>query len=182
MLIHAAGSGVGTAAIQLVRGMGAVPIATVRTDSKVNQCKDLGAEHCIVVSGGCFADQVNIYAHMGANVILDCIGASYWRENNKCLAMDGRIVLYGLMGGHKLDGESLAGLVAKRGSLVTSTLRSRSLEYKQKLCGAFEEKIINNFACYRPIISKIFRGLESMQEAHTFVEENQNVGKVIITV
>lgn len=68
------------------------------------------------------------YAGKGANVILDCIGGQNWEQNVSCLAVDGRWVLYGTMGGRTVEGDILGKLLSKRGHLLASLLRSRSLQ------------------------------------------------------
>nr|XP_020833667.1 quinone oxidoreductase PIG3-like isoform X3 [Phascolarctos cinereus] len=126
VLIHAGSSGVGTAAVQLARQAGAIPLVTAGSLDKIKAVEKLGAAAGFNYKEGDFsAATLEFTKGAGANVILDCVGGSYWEKNVACLALDGRWVLYGLLGGAEVHGELLSKLLTKRGSLLTSLLRSR---------------------------------------------------------
>lgn len=138
VLIHAGGSGVGTAATQLALLHGAASVMiTAGSDAKREHSLKLGASHAFNRGDG-WADQVlEATGGRGVDVVLDCVGGSYWQQNVKALAMDGRWAVYGLMGGSDVNGPILAGILRKRLSVVGTTLRSRSNDYKAELVAAF---------------------------------------------
>lgn len=126
MLIHAGSSGVGTAAIQLARMAGAIPLVTAGSQHKLQMAEKLGAAAGFNYKEEDFSEATLKFTKgAGVNLILDCIGGSYWEKNVNCLALDGRWVLYGLMGGADVSGPLFSKLLFKRGSLITSLLRSR---------------------------------------------------------
>ncbi|XP_045142524.1 quinone oxidoreductase PIG3 [Echinops telfairi] len=122
----------------------------------------------------------------GVNLILDCIGGSYWEKNVNCLALDGRWILYGLMGGDDISGPLLSKLLFKRGSLITSLLRSRDKMYKQTLVKTFTEQVLPHFSseasqCLLPVLDRVYPVTE-IQEAHVHMEANRNMGKIVLTL
>ncbi|MEQ2189559.1 hypothetical protein GOODEAATRI_026507, partial [Goodea atripinnis] len=137
VLVHAGASGVGTAAVQLVRLFGAVSIVTAGSQEKLQVAEKLGAAAGYNYKEESFVQGVRDFTGVnrecyltgkGVNVILDCIGGCNWEKNVNSLAVDGRWVLYGTMGGRALEGDLLGKLLSKRGHLLCSLLRSRSLE------------------------------------------------------
>ncbi|XP_060042639.1 quinone oxidoreductase PIG3-like isoform X2 [Erinaceus europaeus] len=126
VLIHAGTGGVGTAAIQLTRLFKAIPLVTTSPKEKIEMAKRLGAETGFDYKKEDFSEEaLKTTQGVGVNVILDCIGGSYWEKNINCLAADGRWVLYGLMGGEDVRGPLLSKLLWKRASLRASLLRLR---------------------------------------------------------
>uniref|UniRef100_A0A4W5QKX3 Tumor protein p53 inducible protein 3 n=1 Tax=Hucho hucho TaxID=62062 RepID=A0A4W5QKX3_9TELE len=189
VLVHAGASGVGTAAVQLVRLAGAIPIVTAGSSEKLQMAETLGAAAGFNYKHEDFAEKVSDFtAGRGANVILDCIGGSNWERNVACLATDGRWVLYGCMGGKTVTGDILGKLLSKRGQLLCSLLRSRSLQYKADLVRAFSERALPHFSdptsspCrLRPVIDSMF-SLDQVADAHRHMEANRNMGKIVINV
>ncbi|XP_008308951.1 quinone oxidoreductase PIG3 [Cynoglossus semilaevis] len=186
VLVHGAAGGVGTAAVQLVRLFGAVPIATAGNTEKLKMVEELGAATGFNYKEENFAQGVQDYTGgKGANVILDCIGGKTWEQNVSCLATDGRWVLYGTMGGRRVEGELFGKLLSKRGHLLCSLLRSRSLQYKADLVESFSRQVLPHFsgqaAPLRPVIDSTF-SLENIADAHRHMEANKNTGKIIISV
>ncbi|XP_052010141.1 quinone oxidoreductase PIG3 [Xyrauchen texanus] len=186
VLIHAGASGVGTAAIQLVRLGRAVPIVTAGSPEKLQFTEQLGAALGINYKEDNFSEKVLQFTEgRGADIILDCIGGSSWEKNVSSLALDGRWVLYGALGGKTVDGDLLGKLLRKRGHLLCTLLRSRSLQYKAELVRSFTEQVLPLFKSTDsplcPVIDSTFN-MEDIEKAHRHMEENQNIGKIIIKI
>jgi len=183
VLIHAGASGVGTAAIQLVRAAGATPRVTASA-GKHDACASLGAETCIDYEKEDFADGVQKATEgHGADLILDFIGAAYVGQNIRALAMDGRWVVLALMGGATAEEFPLGKLFRKRGTLRTSTLRNRLLPYKRRLVQAFAidyMPLLQNHQI-KPVIDSI-KPWTDVHAAHERMEANRNVGKIVLQV
>ncbi|MEM9261076.1 MAG: zinc-binding dehydrogenase, partial [Bacteroidota bacterium] len=183
VLIHAGGSGVGTAAIQLVRLAQAIPIAT-SSPQKHEFLLSLGAERCIDYRTEDFAEVVvEATAGKGVDVILDFVGAPYLEKNMKSLAPDGRVVTLAAMGGAKADDFNLVPLLMKRIQWTGTTLRARSQHYKHRLTADFREKAWPHFAsgAVYPVVDSIYDWGE-VEEAHRYMASNANLGKIILAV
>lgn len=181
-LIHSAASGVGTAAIQIARELGAHPIATSRTEDRLALAEELGAE-TIVVRDGQFADEVHARtAGRGADVILDLVGAAYWQQNVASLARGGRIILTGLVGGRHAEVD-LGALLSLQATVIGSTLRGRTADEKTAIVTAFAEWGLPRLATgvLRPIVHDVL-SLTDIAEAHRIVGADRAVGKVIVRV
>ena len=131
----------GLAAVQLARAAGAKPYVTAGSQQKIDKAKSVGALDGINrhVSEGKWKDRfLELTDNHGADVILDCVGATYALQNAEVLATEGRWVLYGTMGGTQTEAGPLLGLLLrKRGQILASTLRTRSLQYKADLVANF---------------------------------------------
>ncbi len=146
VLVHAGASGVGTAAIQLARHLGA-RVYTTASAGKLDALEPLGADVCIDYEREDFAEKVlDASGGHGADVIVDVIGAPYVDQHLRCLALDGRWVVLATMGGSMIEHFDLRKLFAKRGTLVTSTLRNRSDAYKADLVARFSDACLSAFA------------------------------------
>ncbi len=131
VLVHAAGGGVGPAAIQLVKQFGAKAVATVRSDEKTTACLGFGADIAINTTVDDFAVKVNDFTgDKGVNVILDPVGAAYFEQNLRCLATDGRLLHIGLMGGSTISNLDLRKVLSRRWQLIGSTLRALPIARK----------------------------------------------------
>lgn len=185
VLIHAGGSGVGTAAIQLARSLSdAHIITTAGSDEKLAVCKELGADEVINYKEKDFSEEVlKATGQKGVDLILDFIGASYWEENHRSIATDGRWVLIGLLGGSTIENVNLMTLMAKRIQLTGTLLTPRSDKYKAALTKDFTEKAMPHFrdGTLKPIIDTIYP-ITEVKKAHKRMERNQNIGKIILTV
>lgn len=182
VLVHAGASGVGTAAIQLVREAAARAIVTAGSERKLKACLELGAEVAIDREAGDFVRRVlDATDQRGANLILDFVGATYWEGNLDSIAMDGRLILIGTLGGSRVDRFDLAAIMRKRVQVVGTTLRARSLEYKERLTRDFTDFAFPLFADARlkPVVDRVFRW-EDVARAHRYMEENRNIGKIVL--
>jgi len=183
VLIHAGASGVGTAAIQLVRLGGAVPHITASAP-KHDVCRDLGAATAIDYETEDFSTRISEATdRRGVDIILDFIGAPYFHKNVGSLALDGRIVQLATLGGSTVQELSLRKLMAKRAHLLATTLRSRSLHYKVRLTHEFASDVLPRFldGDLHPVIDTIY-DWSDVSDAHRRMENNENAGKIVLTV
>jgi putative PIG3 family NAD(P)H quinone oxidoreductase len=182
VLIHAGASGVGTAAIQLVKYCGSRAIITAGSQSKLDFCQQLGAEITINYNEGNFTQKVKKATNdEGVNTIVDFIGAPYLEQNLDCLAKDGRIVILATMGGKIVKEFNIGSLFQKRAQLITSALRSRSPEYKIQLTKAFSKKLLGTFeeGKIKAVVDKIF-DWQQASDAHQYMEDRKNMGKIVL--
>ena len=182
-LIHAGASGVGTAAIQLVREMGGHSIVTA-SGGKHNLCRELGAEHAIDYRDVDFAEMAMEFTrNNGVDLVVDFIGAPYFERNLQILRPDGRLIVLAFMGGATGPPINLGTVLRKRLQIIGSTLRSRNLAYKISLARALREFAWDRFAdgTLRPVIDRVYDWTDVAQ-AHTYMEENRNQGKIILAV
>jgi tumor protein p53-inducible protein 3 len=181
VLIHAGASGVGTAAIQLAVQAGATPYITAGSQEKLSACRALGALLAINYKDEDFLTAVLAATDgRGVNLILDPVGGNYLERNVRVLAEYGRMVNIGLLGGAK--GELDMGLLLRRSlRLAGSRLRPRPLAEKMAITRHFRERFwpLLLAGSLRPIIDCHFP-LPEAQAAHTYVAQNQNIGKVIL--
>lgn len=183
VLIHAGGSGVGTAAIQLCRLAGATPIVTASAP-KHERLLELGAAHCIDYKSENFAARVKeLTAGKGVDVVLDFVAGPYLEKNLDALAMDGRMILLALLGGPKVEQISMLPILRKRLMIQGSTLRARTQEYKHALTAAFRRDCWDAFANreLHAVVDTIY-DWEEVATAHRYMESNANLGKIVLTI
>lgn len=180
LLVHGGGSGIGTFAIQLATAMGARVLTTARAD-KHETLRELGADVAIDYSTQDFVEQVHLStAKRGVDVILDLMGASYLDRNVAALAHDGHLVIIGLQGGNR--GElNLAALMAKRGTLISTTLRARPASQKAAIVAEVRENVwpLIEAGRIRPVVYARVP-MADAAEAHRLVESSQHIGKVLL--
>jgi tumor protein p53-inducible protein 3 len=184
VLIHAGASGVGTAAIQLVREAGATSIVTAGSEEKRNACLQLGASRAIDYKAGPFAPMVKEATEgKGVDIILDFIGAPYWEQNLESLAVDGRLVIIGSMGGSKVTELDLSSLLRRRLQVIGTALRSKSPEDKIRLTEQFTAFALPRLEDGRlkPIVDSIW-DWEQVSKAYELMEQNKNTGKIILRI
>jgi putative PIG3 family NAD(P)H quinone oxidoreductase len=179
VVLHAVASGVGTAAIQLARASGAIAVGTSRSAEKLERCKALGLDHGVVPKGNEFAAAIKDLAGP-AQVVFDPVGAAYLDGNLEVLAPQGRLVVYGLMGG-AANTISLAAVLQKRLRIFGTVLRSRAPEEKASLAIEARRKLVPLFAAKRlvPVIDEILP-MERVAEAHARMERNETFGKLVL--
>lgn len=177
MLVHAVGSGVGTAAVQLARAFGAYTIGTARTADKLERAKALGMNEGVVVEGASFATKI-----APADVILELVGGKYLDEDLRCIKTLGRIVLIGLMAGTKAEVD-LSAILRKRVSVIGTVLRARPLEEKIAAMRLFETQVVPLFArgLLKPVIDQVMP-LERAADAHARMASNAGFGKIVLTI
>lgn len=181
-LVHAGGSGVGTAAIQICKAIGAKIIVTCSA-GKRDACLALGADLAIDYKTADFVEVSAQATHgKGVNAILDVIGGDYLNRNVAALALKGTIVQVGLMGGGSTP-FNIGALMPKRGRLVGTVLRPRSVEEKIAVTTRFVAEMLPFFVSgkMRPVIDRRF-SLEQISQAHQYMESNANTGKIVIDV
>ena len=193
VVVHAAGSGVGTAAVQLAVAAGATVVAVAGSEEKLAACAALGAARGVNYKAGGepgFAARLREACGAGgANLILDPVGASFTAANAEALALDGTWVLYGSMGGLKLSSDAaaadglLGAILRKRARLVGTTLRNRSGDYKAALVDRFSQAALPLLASgvLKPVIHAELP-LEDTDKAHALMEGNETIGKIILRV
>lgn len=183
VLLHAGASGVGTAAIQLCREFDNPCWVTAGSREKIDRCMALGAAGGTDRNGGDFAADVKSWSEgHGVDVILDPVGGGYLAANLQSLAVDGRLVLIGLMGG--TTAEALLGLMlVKRLRLIGSTLRARSIAAKGRIMAELEANLWPKLAdgSIEPVIEASFP-LAQAEAAHALIAGNETVGKIILEV
>jgi putative PIG3 family NAD(P)H quinone oxidoreductase len=183
VLIHAAASGVGTAGIQMARETGARIFVTAGSAEKIQRCIELGATTGCNYKEQDFAEWVKEVTNgQGVDVIEDFIGAAYWERNLRSLKTGGRLVLVGLMGGVKIEA-NLGLLMTKRLQIFGSVLRSRPLADKIAITRSFRTKWLPLLAAGRikPVVDRVFP-LAQVADAHRYMEENRNFGKIILSL
>ncbi len=184
VLIHGGGSGIGTTAIQMATRLAeAIVIVTVGDDSKARRCLQLGARQAIVYKRESFAERVAEFTGgRGVDLILDHIGGQYLEPNLQSLAISGRLVVIGLMGGASATLD-LAALLSRRLRVIGSVLRARPVVEKASLARALESRVLPLITdgALKPVIHQVLP-LQQAAAAHRLVAANQNFGKIILQV
>jgi putative PIG3 family NAD(P)H quinone oxidoreductase len=181
VLIHGGASGVGTAAIQVARAVGARVACTVGDDAKIERCRSLGAELVINYKREDFASEVARWSGGGVSLILDIIGRDYFERNIAALAPQGRLVCIATMSGAKAELD-ISVVMRKRLSIIGSVLRSRSVPDKSELVRGFSERFAPLFdtGAMRPVVDSVF-GFDRVEEAHELMRRSGHVGKILLT-
>jgi NADPH2:quinone reductase len=181
-MVQGGTSGIGVTAIQMAKAMGAKVIATAGTDEKCEACIKLGAEHAINYKSRDFAEEVKtITGGTGVNVILDMVAGAYVAREVGCMAEDGRLVIIAVQGGVK--SEFNAGQVLRKRLVITgSTLRPRPVVFKAAIAMSLKDKVwpLLETGAIKPVIHSVFPAAEAAR-AHTLMESNQHIGKIVLT-
>ena len=182
-LVHAAGSGVGTAAVQLAHQAGAYVFGTAGSAEKLAKAAELGMDRGINYREQDFVRVVKeATARKGVNVVCDLVGGPYWEKNIVAMATQGRLVLVRLMGGANVE-TNLGLLMPKRLRVHGTVLRTRPLEEKITLTNQFKQHVLPLIADGRikAVVDRTFP-LEEAAQAHEYMETNANFGKIVLSV
>jgi putative PIG3 family NAD(P)H quinone oxidoreductase len=196
VLVHAVASGVGTAAVQLAKVLGATVLGTSRTPAKLQVLGALGLDLGIDTSGGSFREQITLPVHL----ILDVLGGPAFQENLALLAPRGRLVLLGFLQGPVAPQANLDVILRKRLEIIGTAMRTRGLEERSALIAEFAERVLPLFGPHfrddspmlsmshpeqsdtvlRPVVSRVFP-MRDAAAAHRAMESNEGVGKIVLS-
>lgn len=183
LLVHGGSSGIGTMAIQLAKALGARVAVTAGSDEKLARCAELGADITINYKEQDFVEELKAATDgHGADVLLDVIGAKYLQRNVEALAIGGRLVVIGLMGG--TTGElNLGMLLGKRAALMATTLRARPAQEKATIVAQVRQFVwpLIDDGTIKPIIDTRYP-LAEAGAAHQRMADSTHVGKLLLTV
>ena len=182
VLVHAAAGGVGSAAVQLATLAGGRVIGTAGSNEKLELVKNLGAELCVNYKTQNFVEEAKKLSPKGVNLVLDFVGGSYWEKHAQVLAVGGRCVVIGVLGG-PMANVNLALLLMKRHQILGLVMRSRPLEDKIRITRDFVQHRLDHFRTgkLKPVVDEIFPLAEAVK-AHERMEQNANSGKIILKV
>lgn len=183
LLVHGGSSGIGTMAIQIASALGARVAVTAGSAEKLQRCQDLGAQIAINYRESDFVGALREQTDgRGADVVLDLVGGPYLARNVAALATGGRLVVIGLQGGQRgaLD---LGSLMAKRGSIIGTTLRARPVSEKAAIVAEVREHVWPMIAAgrVRPIVDRVLP-IRDVAAAHRLLESSTHVGKIVLAV
>ncbi len=182
LLVQGGSSGIGVAAIQLAKALGARVIVTAGSDDKCTACVALGADHAINYRTQDFvAETKRLTGGKGADVVLDMVAGDYIGREIECMADDGRLALIAVQGGTK-SAIDAGLLLRKRLAITGSTLRPRSVAYKTVLAQALRAQVwpLLEAGTVKPVIHQVFAAAKAA-EAHALMESGTHVGKIVLT-
>jgi NADPH:quinone reductase-like Zn-dependent oxidoreductase len=181
VLVHGGASGIGTTAIQLAHAFGARVFATAGTDEKCGACEAIGADRAFNYRQTDFvAATREATGGRGVDVVLDIVGGDYLQRNLDVLAVDGRLILVGQLGGHKAQ-ISTTPIFLKRLTITASVLRARSVDEKTSIAKAVHEHVwplLDSGSVRIPVHSTF--PLRAAAEAHRTMEESRHFGKLVL--
>ena len=180
-LVHAGASGVGTAAIQLAKAVGA-RIAVTCSSGKAQACRDLGADLVFERSPHAWLSDAKAAVPDGFDTVLDVIGGEEVDRNLQAVATRGTIVQVGLMGGGTTP-VNVGLLLAKRATWVGTTLRTRPIEEKVGVTRRFAAEVLPLFdsGALHPVIDSVYP-FDQIGDAHRLMEQNKNTGKIVVSI
>ena len=181
-MVHAGASGVGTAAIQICKAIGARIIVTC-SSGKVQSCKDLGADVVVDYGSQDFVEEVQKVTNgRGVDVVLDVIGGDYVERNIASLAVKGHIIQVGVMAGKPMP-FNVGLLLGKRASITGTVLRARPLDEKIAITQRFVSEMLPLFdiGALKPVIDSAY-SIADVAKGHEFMASNGNVGKIVIDI
>ena len=181
LLIHAVGSGVGTAAVQIAKEFDCQIFGTAGNDAKIDFAKQLGLQHGINYNEESFLEHIKSTTNKsGVDIILDVVGSDYLEDNVNSLSVKGRLIIIGLLGGDKANIQ-LGKILRNRLQIIGTVLRSRTLEEKINLTNQFKNDFLCKFSQKKihPVIDRVYP-YHLANEAHELMENNANTGKIIL--
>jgi len=182
ILIHAVGSGVGLAGLQLAKARGATVIGTSRTSDKLDRSRAFGLDHEITTGGDPdFAQKISEVTYgKGVDVILDLVGGGYFAQNLTSLASKGRLILVGLTSGRTAE-FNLGMALQKRVTIIGTMLRGRPLSEKTEATRKFADKVVPllRVGTVKPNVDRVFAAADVV-DAYKYLESNESFGKVIL--
>lgn len=181
VLIHAVGSGVGTAALQLAKAFGASTFGTSRSAWKLERSREAGLDHPVDTSEPGWVDRLEeMLEGRGVDVAVDLLGGNYYEANLRLAGMRGRILVVGTIAGSKAETD-LGLLLRKRLRVIGTVLRSRPVEEKIALARDFSEEVIPLLASsrVRPVVDRVMP-FEEIVDAHVVMETNETYGKIVL--
>lgn len=181
VLFHAGASGIGTAGIQLCKAFNCESFVTAGNEEKIKYCMNLGASGGAVRGDKMFSE-VQSWVPEGFDIILDPVGANYFEDNLKMLGLEGRLIIIGLMGGMEAN-INLGHLMMKRQRIIGSTIRARSEELKKIVMNELHEKVWPFIESnqIKPVIHEVL-DISETEKAHQIMEDNQNIGKLVLSL
>jgi NADPH2:quinone reductase len=182
-LVHGGSSGIGTTAIQLAREFGARVFTTAGSPEKCRFCESLGAERAIDYRNEDWPEVLrDIVGRDGVNLILDMVGGDYIQPNLKALALEGRLIMIGFLGGSKAEID-FARMMIRRQTITGSTLRAQSDAAKAGIARELREKVwpLLDSGAVAPVIHETFDYC-SAADAHSLMETSLHIGKIILTM
>ncbi|MCI1033698.1 zinc-binding dehydrogenase [Raoultella terrigena] len=183
VLIHGGTSGIGTTALMLCAAFGIECFATAGSEDKCAAVASLGGQPINYRTDDFAAVILSQTQGRGVDIILDIMGASYFRSNLTALARDGRLVVIGFLGGAIADGVDLQAMALKRATITGSTMRARTAQEKARIAAELRAQVwplLASGQC-RPIIDQVFR-LEDAPLAHAMMERGDHIGKIVLQV
>ena len=184
LLVHGGSSGIGLTAIQLAHEFGHKVFTTVGNTEKQQACVRFGADAAIFYKEESFAERIaDLTNNRGVDVILDMVGALYFKHNIDCLAPEGRLVQIALMHGANVDGFNLAKVMTRRLTITGSTLRPRTTEQKAAIADSLRQRVwpVLDLGRCAPVVYKTFK-LAEVAAAHRLMESSQHIGKIMLSV
>lgn len=182
ILIHAIGSGVGLAGLQIAKANNCYVIGTSRTTDKLEQCRSFDLDAGVTVnSSPDFKDKIfELTNGKGVDVILDLVGAAYFEQNLASLAQKGGLILVGLTSGAKAE-FNLALALQKRAKIIGTVLRARTTEEKAEATQSFVRNVVPHLVSGRivPNVDRVFP-VSDVVEAYKYLGSNESFGKVVL--
>ena len=182
-LFHGGSSGIGTTAIQLASARGARVFTTAGSEEKCRACEALGAQYAINYRRSDFVEAVReITGDRGVDLVLDIVGGPYVPRNLAVLAMDGRLVQIGLMGGDVMGAVDFRRVLGRRLTITGSTLRPRTVDDKGRIAAALRREVwpLLERGAVAPVIHCTYPLVEA-SSAHRLMESNAHIGKIVLT-
>lgn len=182
VLIHAIGSGVGTAALQIAKIAGARVVGTARTPEKLARARELGLDVAVDSSRGDWVEDIEkAVGRENVNAVLDLVGGNYLEGNLRVVTLKGRLVVVGLTAGATAP-LNMGVLLRKRLTMVGTVLRARPLEEKITLAREFSERMVPLFDSgrLRPVVDRVL-SFEQIRDAHRLMQSNTTFGKIVLT-